>query len=96
MKVKYLIVSISKQLLFQTLSTKCYILHKIFQDGVAPISERGQKTIIWQDFCRKLHENKRHCTGGGVPSDPLRSANDLVLSSGPLDVFLTYYEIICI
>ena len=24
----------------------------------------GQKPIIWQDFCRKLHENERNRTGG--------------------------------
>ena len=60
------------------------LLIQDFQDGVAPISEKGQKPIIWQDFCRKLHENKLHRR---VPAPPLlRSANDFVLSSGPLDV----------
>ena len=24
----------------------------------------GQKPIIWQDVCRKLHENNRNWTGG--------------------------------
>ena len=35
----------------------------------------GQKAIIWQDFCRKRHENERNFTeSGGVPGpSPLES-----------------------
>ena len=28
----------------------------------APTPKLGQKPIIWQDFCRKLHENERNRT----------------------------------
>ena len=32
----------------------------------------GQKPIIWQDFCQKLHENERNWIekGARVPSAP--------------------------
>ena len=31
----------------------------------------GQKPIIWQDFCQKLHGNERNWMGAYVPSAPL-------------------------
>ena len=34
-------------------------------------------TVVWQGFCRKLHENERNWIGGTFPSTPLRSANNI-------------------
>ena len=36
------------------------------------------KSYYFQIFCRKLHENERIWTPGGVHGAPLRSANDLL------------------
>ena len=36
----------------------------------------GQNTIIWQDFCQKLHEDERNWTQGrGASIAPLGTAN---------------------
>ena len=34
------------------------------RQGRQPLS-LGQKPIIWQDFCQKLHKNERNWNGGG-------------------------------
>ena len=39
--------------------------------GAQPLS-LGQKLIIWQDFCRKLHENKKNLIGWGGGARPWR------------------------
>ena len=36
------------------------VINTVVDPGFAKVSER--KAIIWQDFCRKLHENKRNLT----------------------------------
>ena len=43
---------------------------RIPQTG-APTAEFGAKSIVWQDFCRKLHENERNWIGMHVPKAPL-------------------------
>ena len=44
-----------------------------FPDGGRQPLSLGQKHIIWQDFCHKLHENERNWTGegGGGPWRPI-------------------------
>ena len=48
--------------------------------GRQPLS-LGQKPIIWQDFCRKLHENERNWTArrAFIPSAPFDPVMNLIL-----------------
>ena len=69
--------------------------------GHQPMS-LGQKPIIWQDFCWKLHENERNWTekGARTPSEwgcvAARDASPLSPNSFIFMLFfrLTFYEII--
>ena len=56
-----------------------------YPDGGRQRLNLGQKPIIWQDFCRKLHENERNWTerGGGMSLPPFESTNVISLSLTP-------------
>ena len=46
-----------------------------FPGGGGVSAPTHKSTIIFQSFCRKLHENERIWTEGRVPGAPLGSAN---------------------
>ena len=61
----------------QSIRLACQWRIQDFPEGGEPIPEFGAESIIWQDFCQKLHGNERNGTerGACIPGVPIGSAN---------------------
>ena len=60
----------------------------------------NKNPIIWQDLCRKLHENERNSTAGWregdayIPSEPHRSANETKYRIWHCIIFKMFFSVI--